>query len=172
MRVNNVDLDKLSKTVNDGKNNKDTLKKTISLEGEWRLDGDYQFSSELSYEKGKSIIEIDSPSFLGGGGNRLGPMQYCISGITSCFIGTFATIAAIQGIKLTKLRVKSSCRINFAKSLDVADEPIIESINFEIDAESENADKSRLKELLKMAEERCPAIYSMTHVIKPNIILL
>ena len=103
--------------------------------------------------------------FLGGQGNRLGPMAYCIAGITSCFIGTFVGIAAQQGIKLTKLKVNTECKVNFAKTFDVADEPITEGINFQIETESENADKSKLQELLEMAEERCPAMYSMSHNI-------
>jgi len=53
-------------------------------------------------------------------------------------------------------------------TFDVADEPITEGINFKIDAQAENSDKQRLQEILRMAEERCPAIYSMSHIIKVN----
>ncbi|HSF00748.1 MAG TPA: hypothetical protein VLA48_07625, partial [Nitrososphaeraceae archaeon] len=63
------------------------------------------------------------------------------------------------------------CNINFAKTFDIADEPITESINFYIYAKSEEdkmMDKEKLQELVRMAEERCPAIYSMSHVIKIN----
>ncbi len=172
MIINNVDLDKVNKTIENGKSNKDALKKKVALEGEWHLDKEYQFTANVAYEKGKEVIEIDSPSFLGGRGNRLGPMQYCIAGLTSCFIATFASVAAAQGVKLTKLKVRSNCSINFAKTLDIADEPITESINFEIEAESENADKKKLEELVKMAEERCPAIYSMTHTIQTNVTII
>ena len=75
-------------------------------------------------------------------------------------------MAANQGVKLKKLNVNAECSINFAKTFDISDEPITEGIKFEIEAESENADKNRLKELLKMAEERCPAMYSMSHTIR------
>jgi len=36
--INNVDLEKIAKTVEDGKNNRETLKKTVKLQGEWNLD--------------------------------------------------------------------------------------------------------------------------------------
>jgi hypothetical protein len=38
------------------------------LQGQWNFDPSkgYQFKTELSYKKGKQVIEIDSPSFLGG----------------------------------------------------------------------------------------------------------
>jgi uncharacterized OsmC-like protein len=95
-------------------------------------------------------------------------MAYCVAGITSCFIATFTSVAATQGIRLTKLNVNTECIINFAKTFDIDNEPITEGINFEIAAESENADKQKLQELVEMAEERCPAMYSMSHEIKVN----
>src|ERR1044072_5777865 len=126
--INNIDLDKISQAVNNGKRDKSTLRKPVKLQGEWNFDPSkgYQFKTELSYEKGKQVIEIDSPSFLGGNGNRLGPMGYCIAGITSCFLSTFVSITASKGIKLTKLYVNTECMINFAKTFDIAEEPITE----------------------------------------------
>ncbi|WP_201449487.1 hypothetical protein [Nitrososphaera sp. AFS] len=60
--------------------------------------------------------------------------------------------------------------INFAKTFEIADEPITESINFQISVESDKADKQKLQELVKIVaeEERCPAVYSMSHEIKVN----
>jgi len=109
-------------------------------------------------------------SLLWGNGNRLGPMAYCIAGITSCFIATFVTIASSQGITLSKLNVRSECNINFTKTFDIGDEPITEDIKFEIDAQSQNADYQKLQEILAIAEEKCPAMYGMRHVIKVNAI--
>ena len=166
-KINNVDLDKVSATITKGKEDKNTLKKPVKMQGEWNLDpnSEFQFKTELPFEKGSQVIEIDSPSFLGGDGNRLGPMAYCVSGITSCFIGTFVGIAAQQGVKLTKLKVNTECNINFAKTFDLSDEPISKGINFQVAAQSENADNQKLQEILEMAKERCPAMYSMSHKI-------
>jgi uncharacterized OsmC-like protein len=166
--LNNVNLDRIAQTTTNGKKDKSILRKPVKLEGEWILDSNrgYQFVTKLAFEKGNEVIEIDSPSFLGGNGNRLGPMAYCVAGISSCFMATFATVAASQGVRLTKLNASVECDINFAKTFDVADEPITEGITFRINAESDNANKSELRQLLRMAEERCPAMYSMSHVIK------
>ena len=170
--INNIDLDKIQNTIDNGKQERQFVRKPVKLHGEWNLDpkSEYQFKTELTYEKGKQTIEIDSPSFLGGNGNRVGPMGYCIAGITSCFIATFVSVASSQGIIFNKLNVDAECNINFAKTFDIADEPITESINFFIDAKSEDKiiDKQKLEELVRMAEERCPAIYSMSHIIKVN----
>ena len=107
--INNVDMEKIRNTAENGRKDIQSIKKPVKLEGEWNLfdlDKGYQFRTELSYEKGKEVIEIDSPSFLGGNGNRLGPMAYCIAGITSCFIATFVTVASSQGITLNKIKCK------------------------------------------------------------------
>ena len=172
-RTNNVDLDKIIETTESGKKEKLTLRKLVKLYGEWNLDFSkgYQFRTELSYEKGKQVIEIDSPSFLGGNGNRLGPMAYCVAGIASCFIATFVTVASSKDIRLSKLNVNAQCNINFAKTFDVADEPITEGIEFQIEAESPNADKQQLQELIRRAKERCPAMYSMKHEIPVNAMI-
>jgi len=165
--LNNVDLDKVSQTMTNGKQDASTLKKPVKLQGTWNFDPNsgYQFKTELNYEKGKEVIEIDSPSFLGGQGNRLGPMAYCIAGITSCFIGTFVGIASHQGIHLMKLDVNTECNVNFAKTFDISNDPITEGISFKINAISDNATKDQLSQILKMAEERCPAMYSMSNKI-------
>lgn len=170
MILNNVDLDRVSKTVEEGKTSRQSLVKPVRMQGEWVLDhaAGYQFRTEMQYEKGKQTIEVDSPSFLGGSGNRLGPMAYCIAGITSCFVGTFAGVAASQGIRLERLAVSAQCSVNFAKTLDVADEPIVGGIEFELDVKAANADGKKLGDVLKMALERCPAMYSMSHTIPVN----
>ena len=171
--TNNVDLNKISKTIEEGRNDLSTLRRPVKLAAEWNLNPDkpYQFKTELAYEKGKQVIEIDSPSFLGGNGNRLGPMAYCVAGITSCFIATFVTVASSKGIRLSKLNVNAQCNINFAKTFGIADEPITEGIEFQIEAESQDADKQQLEEIIRLAEKRCPAIYSMMHEIKVNAII-
>jgi hypothetical protein len=66
--INNIDLEKIHNTAENGRKDRESLRKPVKLEGEWNLfdiGKGYQFRTELSYEKGKEVIEIDSPSFLG-----------------------------------------------------------------------------------------------------------
>ena len=62
-------------------------------------------------------------------------MAYWVEGISCCCIATFATVSASQGVRLTKVNASVECGINFAKTFDVADEPITEGITFRINAE-------------------------------------
>ena len=67
--------------------------------------------------------------------------------------------------------MNAQCNINFAKTFDIADEPITEGIEFQIEAESQDADKQQLEEIIRLAKERCPAMYSMMNEIKVNAII-
>jgi hypothetical protein len=57
--VNNVDLDKVAQTAASGNKDRLTLRKPVKLQGVWNLDPiiGYQFRTELSFEKGKQIID-------------------------------------------------------------------------------------------------------------------
>jgi hypothetical protein len=56
--INNVDLDKVAQTIEEGRNDLSTLRRPVKLEAEWILNPDkpYQFKTELAYEKGKQVI--------------------------------------------------------------------------------------------------------------------
>jgi|ECHnycMinimDraft_1075156.scaffolds.fasta_scaffold00573_8 uncharacterized OsmC-like protein len=169
--LNKVNLSNIQNTISLGKKDVNALKKTIQIEGEWVLDEkeEYQFKAEAKYGKGKAVFEIDSPIWLGGNDTRPGPMLYCLAGLSSCFLSTFVTIASMSGIKFKTLKVRAECKINFSKVLEISDEPIIEEVNFFVKAEPENISKDSLKDLLDKAQAQCPAIYSLTHIIKTKV---
>ncbi len=165
--LNHVDLDKISVTEKAGELDRSKLKKKMSLQAKWNTDPakKYQLEAELSFEGGKQIVEIDSPSYLGGNGSRPGPIALCMAGMASCFLTTLASVAAKEAVEFEKLSIIAECSVNFAKALDIADEPIIENIEFRVDASAKNTDRSTLVKLISMAEERCPAVYTATHTV-------
>lgn len=166
--VNNVNLERVAESVQSGQQDGTTLRKRVSVHGEWMLNSDsaFQFRTDLEYEKGTERIEIDSPSFLGGNGSRLGPTNYCLVGMASCFALTFAILAARQGVSLSKLAIDADCELNFGRYLDVSDEPVIEGVRFRVTAEAVDAAPEKLSAILRMAEERCPAVYMLVHPVR------
>lgn len=166
--INNVDVRKIEKTIEEGRKDVEILRKPVKLNGEWVLDpaAGFQFKTEFEFERGKQMIEADSPSFLGGHGTRLGPTNYCVLGIASCFALTFAILAARQGVRLKKFTIDAECIVNFAKYLDVADKPLVEGVKFRLAVKSKSSDKKKILRLMKMAEERCPAVYMLTHKVR------
>ncbi len=165
--VNHVDLEKVQNSVNVMKTDPTKAKRVNRVEGEWICEGSQgpQFRADFALETGKFTVEADSPSFLGGSGTRPGPLHYCIFGLTSCFASTFMTLAAMEGIAIKTARFVGECNVDFSKIFGLSDNPIIESAKFKVTVKSE-ASKETLDRLTKLAEERCPGMYSLMNKIK------
>lgn len=164
MKSNNVDVDKLKATVEGVRKDLSKAKRVNKVEGEWNLGDGSQFVATVSFENGKMKLEADQPSFLGGGGGAPGPMIYCLYGSASCYVATFATMAAMEGIKLRKLRVVAESSIDFSKVFGLSDNPIAEKVKFTLYVESD-ATASKIREIEDMSKQRCPAVYCLTNAI-------
>lgn len=171
MKINNVNTDKLQDVIKEIKGDLSKAKRANNIEGEWNLKGGAQFTSEITYENGKAVLKSDQPTFLDGGGTEPGPMFYCLYGIASCYTATFATMAAMEGVELKRLKVNTESRIDFSKVFGLSENPIIEGVNISLHVESD-APKDKILELEKLAKERCPAVYYATNPIKLETELL
>lgn len=165
--LNHVKIDELQKTLEAIKKDPKNAKRVNRVEGEWVLDRAEgpQFVAEIQTEKGKHRLEADQPTFQGGGGSVPGPMHYCLYGLAACYTATFVTLAAMEGVRLKKVRVVAENYMDFSKTFGLSDNPIIEQVKFKLLVSSEG-DKERLLELGRLAEERCPAVYCMKNPIK------
>jgi len=165
--LNHVDLEKIETNVNEIRVNPAKAKKTNRIEGDWNCTGSSgpQFKAELQLETGKFTLESDSPSCLVGNGTRPGPLHYCVFGLTSCFASTFMTLAAMEGIVVEAAHFAGECNIDFSKTLGLSENPIIEKAKFNVSIKT-SADVNVLKRLLKLAEERCPGMFSLTNKIE------
>ncbi len=171
--VNRVNLDKIGKTLEIAESDPKSLRKTLSVTGEWLTSATSgpQFKATINFEKGTRSLESDSPSFLGREGLRPSPIQYCLTGLSSCFLATYVTIAAQKGVILRRAKITAECQINFARTLDFADSPITEQVKFTLDLDSDSS-VEKLREIDRLAQERCPAVYSLTNPIKVSTEIL
>lgn len=164
MKTNNVDVDKLKATVEGVAKDLSKAKKVNTIEGEWNTGQGSQFRATVQFEGGKMTMEADQPTSLGGGGTVPGPMIYCLYGSASCYAATFATMAAMAGITLKKLKITAESFMDFSKIFGLSGNPIVEKVKFSIYVESD-APAVKLKELEELSKERCPAVYCLTNPI-------
>lgn len=164
MKKNNVNLDKLASSMAEMQKDPSKLKKINKVEGEWNLGEGSQFRAEVSFENGKIKLEADQPSFLGGGGTNPGPLIYCLYGSASCYVATFATMAAMEGVELKKLRIVAESFIDLSKVFGLGEKPIAEKVKFTLFVESD-APKEKIKQIEELATQRCPAVYCLTNPI-------
>ncbi|MCF8242118.1 MAG: OsmC family protein [Melioribacteraceae bacterium] len=166
MRLNNVDLEKIQNFEDQIKNDPSTAKKTQVIKGEWiASDSEVQFQSSIEFEGGTTLLKVDNPTFMGGGGNFPGPMHYCFFGLASCYMGTFATMAAMLGIKIKSLTTRVEADINFSRVFGVSEEPTIDEVRVIINIQSD-APEDKIKEAEKLALERCPVVFTLRNPVK------
>mgnify|MGYP001570752509 CR=1 FL=1 len=164
MKKNNVNLEKLYVTIAEVKKDLSKAKKVTKIEGEWNVGEGSQFKATVQLENGKMTLEADQPSFLGGGGTQPGPMIYCLYGSASCYVATFATMAAMEGVALKKLSVTAESNLDFSKVFGLSENPIAGKVKFTLYVESD-APAAKIKELEELSKQRCPAVYCLTNPI-------
>jgi uncharacterized OsmC-like protein len=143
--------------------------KRLQVEGEWKSDGPApHFAAFLDAESGKVRVEFDEPQFLGGGFTAPNPNQYCLAGAIACYASSLSKWAAMSGVSIRKLVINGAANIDMSKSLGVSENPPVEAIEFEVMVDSDATFEELLK-VKKLADERCPGVYCLTHALKLDI---
>lgn len=154
--VNNVNVAEIQKFRQAVEADPAQAKKEKMVEVVWRFEERTpQASAEIAFAKGSRHVEVELPAFAGGWGTSPDPIQYCLFGLASCFAVTFAATASAEGTVLTKLKVRARNRMDLRKQIGIGLSNIIESVRFEVEAESP-AGRGAVERLLKLAEQRCP----------------
>ncbi len=165
MKLNNVDLERISKEAQAIKADPSKGKRVNKLEATWSTDPSKpQLQATVKYEQGQVVMECDSPTFMGGEGRRPGPLHYCIMGFAACYTSTFATSAAAKNISLKSLSVAAECELDFSKAYGVNENPIVKNATFTVNVKSD-APRSKLEEVKEEALAKCPGIF----VLRNNI---
>ncbi|MHA1926370.1 MAG: OsmC family protein [Candidatus Thorarchaeota archaeon] len=169
MEVNRVGLDAFDKTIEEARRDPSSALKSLKVEGRWRLgEKGPQFESELKYENGRVILFSDEPTFLGGGGMAVNPIQYCMFGIASCFAATFAKWAAVEGVELEELSITARADLDMSVSFGVSDNPILDKMTLDVSAKTE-ASEEEVERIRQITMKRCPAYYCLTEAVTPEV---
>ncbi|MDI3297829.1 MAG: OsmC family protein [Bacillota bacterium] len=161
----NVDVDALRSTIDQASAGAST-RQSVVLEGDWNFrDGQPQFAATLGTPRaGQVTLQADFPPHMGGNGLAPSAVQYCMYGAMACFASTFALVAALEGIGLRSLHVRSTADVNFARFFGLGEAPVIEALRWEVEVESD-APQEALDRLLQTAEERCPATWCLRNPV-------
>ncbi|MBI4330907.1 MAG: OsmC family protein [Chloroflexi bacterium] len=163
---NNVNTSGLEKAIAEARADRSKAKRLQKVSGQWLFQpGGPQFRAEISHEGGKTVLEADGPSGMGGQGTRPGPLHYCLYGILSCYTSIFVVTASSMGIKLKKVTSQAEGDLNFSQVYGLSREPIIEEVRIFLQAEGD-APKEEIEEAERQARDRCPAVYGLTERIK------
>lgn len=163
--MNNINLKEMKIFVQEVKQDLSKSKKSKKVECLWKLEeGKPQLKSKIQFPKGEATLQADFAPFMGGNGLAPDPIQYCLFGFATCFAGTFMSAATMMGIKIQGLKVSAENFMDLSKTLGLTENPIVEKVKITTIVKSD-AKEEQLKELEKMAHERCPGVYCLVNPI-------
>ena len=165
MKVNNVNVEAMKRFAEEVQLDPSLAKKKKRVEGEWSFEeGRPQFVATLGHAGGETSVETDFAPFMGGEGLAPDPIQYCLYGMAACYAGTFAGLAAAQGVALRRLHIAAENSVDLTRSMGLSDNPVVEQVSLKLRVDAD-ADETTLAELERLAKERCPGVYCLTHPI-------
>jgi len=166
MAINNINTEAMGKFVEEVKANPEAAKKIKTVEGVWNFTpGAPQFKAVMEFKQGSETVQADFAPFMGGNGLKPDPIQYCLFGLASCYAGTFMSLAAMEGVEISSLKVTAQNHVDLTRTLGLSDNPIVENVKITIDVKTD-APEEKISELQKLAYDRCPGVYCLTNPIK------
>ena len=165
MAMNHMDLEGMKTFMEEIKQDYSKAKKSKKVECSWNFDdGKPQIESKVQLPKGETVLQSDFAPFMGGEGLAPDPIQYCLFGLAACFAGTFMSMATMMEIKIQELKVSAENLVDLSKTLGLTNNPIVEKVKITASVKSD-AKEGQLKELERMANERCPGVYCLVNPI-------
>jgi len=170
--LNRIDLEGFKKVKEAYTKDRSKCKKTLEVNGRWRLDVEYgpQFETKLRTERaGEITVQTDETIILGGGGTAVHPVHYCMAGFCGCFCAAFAKWAAMADIELKRLDVRIIAHLDLTTGFGIEDGiDAVDDYTLEITVESD-ASMEELNEVLELTKKRCFCMYCITTPIIPKI---
>ena len=165
MSMNHMNLEGLKFFMEEVKQDPSKAKKSKKIECSWNFDeGKPQIESKVQHSKGETVLRVDFAPFMGGEGLAPDPIQYCLFGLAACFAGTFMSTATMMGIKIQELKVSAENLVDLSKSLGLTNNPIVEKVKITTIVKAD-VKEEQLREIEKIAHERCPGVYCLVNPI-------
>ncbi len=163
--MNHMNVEGIKIFMEEVKQDLSRAKKSKKVECFWNFnEGRPQIESKIQHPKGETVLRSDFAPFMGGEGLAPDPIQYCLFGLAACFAGTFMSMATMMGIKIQDLKVSAENFTDLSKTLGLTNNPIVEKVKIIATVQSD-AKEEKLKEVERMAHERCPGVYCLVNPI-------
>jgi uncharacterized OsmC-like protein len=163
--MNNMILDGMIKFTQEVRQDSSKAVKNKKVECSWIFEGgNPQMEAKLQFAKGEAVLQADSPPFMGGAGLAPDPVQYCLFGFATCFAGTLMAVATAMNVRIEHLKVSAENALDFRRSLGLSNDPIVQKVKLSLAVRTDAPD-DKLKELERLARERCPGVYCVVNPI-------
>lgn len=161
--VNNVNLELHGASSKKARENNNSLPVSKILTGKFNLSGSPMFSATLGTEATRITLGCDEPTALGGQGIQPTPLTYILYGIMACYSSTLAAECAEEGTVLDDLSIRGTLEYDLAPVVTDSESPIITGLKLEVLSGTD------LKEQIKRAWKKCPAVFAIQNPIPTEI---
>ena len=163
---NNMNIDAIRETREKLEKGEIPQIKAFVVEGDWITSNEEmgQFRASLEFPAGTLSLTADQPPPMGGRGYEPNAVQYCVFAMLACYATTFVTLATERGITIKSLKAKGASEVNLKRVLGIEDGPIVERVWIELKVDAD-ASKEELEEIRKLADQKCPAAYTVQNPV-------
>ena len=165
MNLNNIDLEVLGGVLHEGQQVPSALKLHKRVEGAWTFTpGAPAFTATMAHGTRESTLQVDVTPKFGGAGLAPDPLQYMLVGIGSCFAATVVTIAALEGVEITDLRVIAESDADVSRVYDITENPLMERVSVTLKVTTD-VDDDTLNRWQQTARDKCPFAYTIMNTV-------
>ncbi len=166
MGLNNINTGAAGKFMEEARKDPRVAKKSKRVEGEWVFEeGKPQFKATMAFKEGERVLESDFAPFMGGKGLAPDPIQYCLYGMAACYIGTFVSLATMEGIALQGVKILVENKMDLTRSLGLSSNPIVEGVEVTLTVAAD-VPREKLEQIEVLAKDRCPGVYCLMNPIQ------
>ena len=172
--LNRIDLKGFKDVQEEYMEDRSLCKKKLEVKGRWRNDLEYgpQFETKLETERaGEILVQTDESTLMGGQGTALHPISLCLAGFCGCYSAAFAKWAAMEGIELNSLRIKTQADVDLSRTLGIdSSKSVVDNYEIKLYIKSK-ANLEKLNEIAEITKKRCFCYYCVKNPIQPEVIL-
>ena len=160
--VNNIDVRAVRMTKKKLQGGHYEIEKV--MDGEYHLEGRQMYTAEVNSERSGFVLSSDDPTVLGGKGTHLTPLTFVLFGAMACLSSTIAIQSALKGIKIGKLKLHGNLSYDIGPELSGIDAPLAKKLRIVVESDRD------LREIIKGAKTRCPAVFAIANPIETEIV--
>lgn len=115
------------------------------------------------------MIAADEPAELLGTNKAANPQELLLAALNACVTATYAAHAAVMGITLTSLSIRTKGTLDLRGFLGIepAINPGYDKVEYEVEVES-SAEKAALERLHARVQATSPNFHNLTRAIELN----
>jgi uncharacterized OsmC-like protein len=165
VKKNNIDMAVLGSVVERGHGDPAVFRMHKRIEGTWSFaEGTPAFTTTVAHGTRTTELAVDIAPGFGGAGLAPDPLQFMLAGLGACYAATVVTVAAMEGVELTELRVVAEQDVDVSRVYEMGDGPLMEQISVTVKIGGD-VDDDTLARWQQAAREKCPFVFTIINPV-------